>query len=182
MKIFISGPITGTTDYMERFSNAQKYLESLGHSVINPVLVTSNLPEDTTQKEYLSLDLTMLCMCDAIYMLKGYLESEGALAELHTAKSIGCEIFYESMTGEVPSADPFSKWISCKNKLPKPNELVGPVPKYYLIQTIFEDMYVARYTSNGWIPINSSYALASEDAVVVWMELPVPYKESEESE
>ncbi len=96
MKIFISGPVTGTTDYMERFSNAQKYLESLGHSVINPVLVTSNLPEDTTRKEYLSLDLTMLCMCDAIYMLCGYGGSKGALAELAAAKSVGCKIFHEA--------------------------------------------------------------------------------------
>lgn len=174
MKIFISGPVSGTTDYMERFGNAQKYLESLGHSVINPVLVTSNLPEDTTQKENLSLDLTMLCMCDAIYMLKGYGKSKGALAELATAKSIGCEIFYEARTGEVPSVAPFPKWIFCKNRLPKPNELAGTVPKYYLVQTVPGDMYVARYTNNGWVPTNSRFALASDNIVVAWMNIPEP--------
>lgn len=117
MKIFISGPVSGTTDYMERFGNAQKYLESLGHSVVNPVLVTSNLPEDTTQKEYLSLDLTMLCMCDAIYMLKRYEESKGALAELATAKSIGCEIFYETSL-----EDSTLECIPCKDSRGGSNE------------------------------------------------------------
>jgi hypothetical protein len=169
MKIFISGPVSGTTDYMERFSNAQKYLESLGHSVINPVLVTSNLPEDTTQKEYLSLDLTMLCMCDAIYMLKGYLESEGALAELHTAKSIGCEVFYESMTSEVPSVVHMQEWVRCKDRMPKPNETVGGVSKYYLVQDIYGVIGIARYTTSGWIPARSRFILASHDAIVAWM-------------
>lgn len=175
MKIFISGPVSGTTDYMERFGNAQKYLESLGHSVVNPVLVTSNLPEDTTQKEYLSLDLTMLCMCDAIYMLKRYEESKGALAELATAKSIGCEIFYEARTGEVPSVVHTQEWVRCKDRMPKPNNHTGSLSKYYLIQNVCGDVCIARYTTSGWIPINSSHALASEDAVVAWMELPKPY-------
>ena len=176
MKIFISGPVSGITDYMERFDKAQKYLESLGHSVINPVLVTSNLPEDTTQREYLSLDLIMLCMCDAIYMLNGYGESRGALAELNTAKSVGCEIFYEAkVLGEVPSVVHTQEWVRCKDRMPKPNNHTGNLSKYYLIQGVCGDMCIARYTSNGWIPTNSSYTIASEDTVVAWMELPKPY-------
>ena len=174
MKIFISGPVSGTTDYMERFGNAQKYLESLGHSVINPVLVTSNLPEDTTQKEYMSLDLTMLFMCDAIYMLNGYGKSKGALAELATAKSIGCEIFYEeARTGEVPPVVVNTLgWIACKNRMPKPNNHTGALSKYYLIQDVYGDVNVARYTTSGWIPAHSRLALASDDVVVAWMNIP----------
>lgn len=175
MKIFISGPVTGTTDYMERFGNAQKYLESLGHSAINPVLVTSNLPEDTTQKEYLSLDLTMLCMCDAIYMLKGYGESKGALAELATAKSIGCEIFYEVVTAMVPPVVRTQEWIACKDRLPKPNDHIGNLSKYYLIQDIYGDMHIARYTTSGWIPVHGHLVLVSDDVVVAWMNLPDPF-------
>ena len=175
MKVYISGPMTGTTDYMERFSKAQKYLESLGHSVINPALVTSNLPEDTTQKEYLSLDLTMLRMCDAIYMLNGYENSKGALAELHTAKAIGCEIFYEARTGEVPSVVVSTLgWIPCKVRMPKPNNHTGNLSKYYLIQNICGDMGIARYTTSGWIPAHSRFALASDDVVVAWMSIPDP--------
>lgn len=39
MKLYISGPITGTDDYMERFAAAQKELEEEGWSVVNPALV-----------------------------------------------------------------------------------------------------------------------------------------------
>lgn len=95
MKVYISGPITGTKDYMERFSKAQKYLESKGYSVINPALVNSNLPKDTTYGEYMTMSLTMLTMCDTIYLLKGYEDSEGALIELNSAKLFGCKILYE---------------------------------------------------------------------------------------
>ena len=81
MRVYISGPITGTTDYMERFSKAQKYLESRGHSVVNPALVNSNLPEDTSYDEYMTMSFCMLDMCDAIYLLKGYENSTGAMRE-----------------------------------------------------------------------------------------------------
>ena len=37
-------------------------------------------------------------------------------------------------------------WIPCDEKLPKPNELVDNVRKYYLIQDEYGDMCVARYT------------------------------------
>ncbi len=50
MKLYISGPITGTDDYMERFAAAQKELEEEGWTVINPALVNSNLPKDTEWK------------------------------------------------------------------------------------------------------------------------------------
>ena len=68
------------------------------------------------------------------------------------------------------------EWISCDEKLPKPNELVDNVRKYYLIQDEYGDMYVARYTSGGWISIDSIL----QDNVVAWMPLPEPYKAESE--
>lgn len=44
-RIYISGAITDTDDYMERFARAQKELESQGYSVINPALVNSKNKE-----------------------------------------------------------------------------------------------------------------------------------------
>ena len=36
MKIYISGAISGTKDYMERFARAEKELTEKGWSVVNP--------------------------------------------------------------------------------------------------------------------------------------------------
>ena len=44
--IYISGPITGTPDYMERFEKAEKELTENGYSVINPAKVNAMLPQD----------------------------------------------------------------------------------------------------------------------------------------
>ena len=83
----------------------------------------------------------------------------------------------------LPSVTPTRKkeeWISCDEKLPKPNELVDNVRKYYLIQDEYGDMHVASYLRNGWISIDSFYTL--EDDVIAWMPLPEPYKAEMESE
>ena len=76
----------------------------------------------------------------------------------------------------LPSVTPARKkeeWIPCDEKLPKPNELVDNVRKYYLIQDEYGDMYVARYTRDEWISIDSIL----QDNIVAWMPLPEPYKE-----
>ena len=39
MRVYLSGAITGTDDYMERFARAQMLLQNEGHSVINPALI-----------------------------------------------------------------------------------------------------------------------------------------------
>ena len=39
MKIYISGAITGTDDYMKRFAKAEKELTEKGYSVVNPAKV-----------------------------------------------------------------------------------------------------------------------------------------------
>lgn len=81
MKIYISGAITGTDDYMDRFADAEEKLKKEGHSVINPAAVNSMMPADTTYEEYMKMSLTMLDMCGAIYMLKGWEKSCGANRE-----------------------------------------------------------------------------------------------------
>lgn len=75
MKVYISGAIPGTNDYMERFKKAQLELESQGCSVINPAAVNSMLPLDTTYEEYMKTSLCMLDMCEGIYMLNGWEKS-----------------------------------------------------------------------------------------------------------
>lgn len=94
--IYISGAITGTTDYMERFENAENKLKELGYDVINPAKINSFLPTDTTWKQYMEVDYKLLDVCDSIYMLSGWENSKGANAELEYANLKGgyC-VFYE---------------------------------------------------------------------------------------
>lgn len=71
----------------------------------------------------------------------------------------------------------YSNWIPVSERLPRQNEYVGNVCKYYLVQNEFGDMLVATYTNNGWIPINTMQAL--EYDVVAWCPLPKSYKAGE---
>lgn len=94
-KCCISGAITGTDDYMERFAQAEKELTERGYSVINPAKVNAQLPDDTTYDEYMKMSLTMLDMCDYIYMLAGWKNSNGAWLEYQYAKTLGKNIIFE---------------------------------------------------------------------------------------
>lgn len=96
MKIYISGAITGTDDYMERFAKAEKELTVKGCSVINPAKVNAQLPEDTSYDDYMKMSFCMLDMCDAIYMLDGWEESRGANREYGYAIAKGKKVIFES--------------------------------------------------------------------------------------
>lgn len=99
MRIYISGPISGTTDYMERFDAVENMLTSRGYSVINPAAVNANLPGDTTWDEYMKMSYTMLDMCDAIYMLKDWERSQGANVELERAFNRDMKIILQESDG-----------------------------------------------------------------------------------
>lgn len=95
MKIYISGAITGTDDYMERFAMAEKELAEQGWSVVNPAKVNAQLPEDTSYEEYMEMCFCMLDMCDAIYMLQEWKKSCGANRELGYAMAKDMVIMHE---------------------------------------------------------------------------------------
>lgn len=95
MKIYISGAITGTDDYMERFAKAEKELTEQGYSVVNPAKVNAQLPEDTTYEEYMKMCFCMLDLCDSIYMLNGWSKSCGANREYGYAMANDKTIIFE---------------------------------------------------------------------------------------
>ncbi len=90
-KVYISGPITGTKDYLEKFEDIETALVLVhqGVEVINPAKVNANLPESTTWEEYMRMSLCMLSMCDGIYMMEGWQQSRGANLEYAYAKGMG---------------------------------------------------------------------------------------------
>ena len=95
MKVYISGAISGTTDFMERFAKAEKGLTENGYSAVNPAKVNAQLPEDTSYEEYMKMCFCMLDMCDSICMLKGWEKSCGANRELGYALAMKKTVFYE---------------------------------------------------------------------------------------
>ena len=95
MKIYISGAITGTDDYMERFAKAEKELTEKGYSVVNPAKVNAQLPEDTSYEEYMRMSFCMLDMADAIFMIDGWEKSCGASQEYGYAMAKNMIIMYE---------------------------------------------------------------------------------------
>ena len=88
MKLYLSGAITGTDDYMDRFSMAEKSLE-VEHTIINPARVNEQLPSDTNYEDYMKMSFCMLDMCDGIYLLKGWEKSCGSNRELGYAMAKG---------------------------------------------------------------------------------------------
>lgn len=96
MKVYISGAITGTDDFMERFKAVEDRLKAEGVSVINPAHANSYMPEDTAYEEFMQLSFCLLDMCGAIYMMDGWEKSCGANREYRYALAKGKHILFES--------------------------------------------------------------------------------------
>ena len=103
MKIYISGPVTGTTDYIERFAKTEKHLSSsFGKiEIFNPVryiINTLRKPEEIGWPFIMSILLDELCYGNYthIYLMQGWQNSEGAVIEKCYAKRLGMEFIYEA--------------------------------------------------------------------------------------
>lgn len=89
MIIYISGKITGTTDYEQRFAEAEKEISILFPfaKIVNPVKLCSGLnPDISTWFDYMDKCIKELKYCTHIRMIDGWQESRGALVEYYLAK------------------------------------------------------------------------------------------------
>lgn len=89
--VYIAGKITGDDQYEKKFETAEKLLLDRGWRVMNP----AKLPDDLEYEKYFPINAAMLDGADAIYLLRDYKESPGAMRELIYAGKRNIEIILE---------------------------------------------------------------------------------------
>jgi hypothetical protein len=110
--IYIAGRMVGFKYYnFPKFMKKEMELLKEGWKVINPARLDldeginpftftddynwSAAPDKAQMREIINRDIEALKDCDAIYMMKGWDQGTGAVAEHYLAKWMGKEIIYE---------------------------------------------------------------------------------------
>ena len=99
MKIYIAGKINGDRKYRDKFQEAAKTLEALGHTVLNPAILPAGLEE----RGYMRITLAMLEAADLAVFLPDYQESAGAMIEWAWYKRTGknCALYMNMKGGGI---------------------------------------------------------------------------------
>lgn len=96
MRIYISGKISFLPfdEVQNKFKTAQEKLEQLGFEVVNPL--KNGLTVNDSWEEHIKLDILTLSSCDAIYMLRDWSLSRGALIEHDFADKNKLDMWFEA--------------------------------------------------------------------------------------
>jgi hypothetical protein len=86
-RIYISGSITGTTDYIERFAAAEKQLAAKGYDVVNPARINAEMPANSTHEHYMIVSYALLDTCGSMYVMPDSSDSIGVADEIQHAES-----------------------------------------------------------------------------------------------
>ena len=117
MRVYISGAITGTDDYIERFSEAEKQINAGESTAVNPAGIMSSMPKDTTHDQYMKMSLALLETCESMYVLKNWRNSKGVAIELEYAREHGIPVFFEEDNEPFYSIEQIKKYV-CKSICP----------------------------------------------------------------
>ena len=96
-RIYVSIPITGL-DYetqVLRAAGIRKYLSHFYDEVVIPI--ENGVPDDAHPSVHMRADFKLLLDCDAIYMVSGWEDSSGCVAEFQVARHCHMDIKYESL-------------------------------------------------------------------------------------
>lgn len=104
---YLSGPITGNSNYEQQFSQAAEALARGGRDVINPAaLDRAVLLKELSYEKIMEIDLKLLSMADYLVQLPGWKDSRGANRELGYALAMGLPVFtLEELLEEGSHAD-----------------------------------------------------------------------------
>lgn len=98
MRVYISGKSRGTKDDEKKFTEAEKVIMEQGHQAVKPLRMNTGSWTYMTCEEIMAYDLSLLRMCDAIYMLMGWQSSCKANREYGYALGCGKKILTEPKT------------------------------------------------------------------------------------
>ncbi len=86
MKVYLSGSITSSKDYVKEFNAAAGKCKTLGHTAFNPLDVFA---ED--YHGHMKQDIAGLITCDAIMFVNDITTSKGVLVEKIVADACGIQ-------------------------------------------------------------------------------------------
>ncbi len=94
MRVYISGPCRNKPNRNEAaFSYAEQMLRNLGYDVFNPRKLPFTDTWTREQKDH--VEFAIIDMCDAMYMLEGWEQADGAVHEHDYAVSAGKQFISE---------------------------------------------------------------------------------------
>ena len=103
-RIYISGKVTGFPDYRKKFDEAEERLRCVtcgnpDFHVVNPMKLVETIGFSDDRAgwcEAWDILYPAMALCDCIYMLDNWKDSEGAKLELKYALENGFKVFYEN--------------------------------------------------------------------------------------
>lgn len=87
LRLYLAGPMTGLPDFNRpAFHAAAAALRAAGYEVVNPAELNESEPITDPDgpgawERYMRRDIPHLCKCDAVALLPGWTESQGAQLE-----------------------------------------------------------------------------------------------------
>ena len=89
--VYVSGKITDDDHYREKFEAKAEELRKKGVVVLLPTFIDAEL----SYAQYMHIDYAMIDCCTAIYLMRDWVNSNGAQLELNYAKCKGIKVVYE---------------------------------------------------------------------------------------
>ena len=121
-KVYVSGPITGREReaVLYAFNDVRCFLEIMGFEVVLPI--ENKLPADASHERHMRCDFGLLLYCDYIYLMEGWMESMGCVAEMFVAKSAGIKVLHNEEESKYKDCD-----VSLKVTIPVPHGVLPDV-------------------------------------------------------